>query len=164
MANPLPEESRLYQRIKEENIKVKIEIWDLIYHRVGDALSSINLICGYYINLGQSMPVVEAQKILNYIQLIKLVMDTLTKKEARADKNFPEFAENSELHPVIQDMFSHYIPNDAHCISLIVSDAIDPTNPKPIPVDYLKRILEHTASSRAFMERLREATIREIRF
>ncbi len=164
MANPLPDESRLYQRIKDENIKVKREIWDLIYHRIGDALTSINLMCGYYIGLGQPMPVVEARKILSYIQLIKLVMDMLTKKQAQADKNFPEFGENPELHPVILDMFAHYIPNDAHCISLIVSDTIDPIDPKPIPIDYLKRILKHTASSKAFMERLREATIREVKF
>jgi len=164
MANPLPEEMKLYQRIKDENIKVPLEVWDLMYHRIGDALSAINLSCEYYLQINQPMSMEEAKNILNYTRLIKLVIDRLTKKSFQDNRNFPEFKENPDLHPVIHEMFTHYIPNDVYAINLIVSDTIDPIDPKPMPIEYLKKILEHTRSSKAFMDRLREATLQAVRF
>jgi hypothetical protein len=164
MANPLPEEKEFYQRIKDENIQVPLGVWDLIYHRIGDALSAINLACEYYHQHNESMPIEEAKKLLNYTRLIKLVINRLTKKSAQPDPNFPEFKEEPELHPIILDMLTHYIPNDVHAINLIITDSIDPIDPKPPPVEYLKKILGYTKSSKAFMERLREATLKQANF
>lgn len=145
MANPLPEETKFYQKIKDENIKVPLEVWDLIYYRVGNALSAINLACEYYLQLDEPMPIEDAQKLLNYTRAIKLVMDSVTKKE-------------TVLHPVIYEMFSHYIPNDAYAINLIICDTIDPLDPRSLSLEYLKKILRYTKSSKTFMDRLREAT------
>ena len=164
MANPLPDESRLYQRIKDENIKVPLDVWDLIYHRIGDALSAINLKCEYYLQINQVMPIDEAKNILNYTRIIKLVIDKLTKKTPQEDQNFPEFKKNSDLHPVILDMFTHYIPNDAYCINLVIYDSIDPVDPQPVSTERIKKILSHTKSSKAFMDRLREATLQTSKF
>ncbi len=164
MANPLPEEALLYQKIKDEKIQVPREVWDLIYHRIGDNLSAITLACEYYFRYNELMPIEEAKKLLNYTRLIKLVIDRLTKKQDQPDAHFPEFKENTKLHPIILDMLTHYIPNDIHAINLIITDTIDPMDPKPVPIEYLKKILGYTKSSRAFMERLREATLMQASF
>lgn len=146
MANPLPEEKQLYQRIRDERIKVPAEVWDLIYYRVGNALSAVNLACEYYLQENEPMPIEEAKKLLNYTRAIKIVIDGVLKGKPA-------------LHPVIYEMFTHYIPNDTHAINLIVCDTIDPVGPQPLPLEYLKKILLYTRSSKAFMNRLREATI-----
>lgn len=158
MANPLPEETKLYQQIKDEKIKVPLEVWDFIYYRVGNALSAINLACEYYLQLNEPMPIEEAKRLLDYTRTIKLVIDRLTQKLVKNDPNFPEFNTDQILHPVIYEMFTHYIPNDAHAINLIICDTIDPIDPRPLPLEYLKKILGYSKSSTTFMDRLREAT------
>lgn len=146
MANPLPEEAQLYQKIRDENIKVPVEVWDLIYYRVGNALSAVNMTCEYYLQENEPMPVEEAKKLLNYTRAIKIVIDGVLKGKPA-------------LHPAIYEMFTHYIPNDVHAINLIICDTIDPIGPMPLPPEYLKKILLYAKSSKAFMNRLREATI-----
>lgn len=162
MANPLKEEAKLYQQIKDENIKVPFEVWDLMYHRIGDALTAINLSCEYYLLINQDMPIDQAKRIENYTRLIKLVTDKITMKSSQNDPNFPEFKINPDLHPAILEMFMHYIPNDMNCINLII--VIDPIDPHPVSVEKIKRILNSARSSKAFMDRLREATSQTAKF
>ena len=160
MANPLPDEARLYQTIKDKHLQVSKEVWDLIYHRVGDCLTAINLMCEYYLDLNQPMPIEEAKKILNYIRRIKEIIGQITKRVSPADQPFPEFKPNSALDPVINEMFMHYIPNDTNIMGLIISDTIDPADPRPIPAEYLEKILGYSRCSMDFMERLRAATLK----
>lgn len=160
MANPLPEEALLYQKIKDEKVQVPIEVWDLMYHRIGDCLTAINLMCEYYLEQNEPMPIEEARKIPEYIRLIKKVIIRLTRNDSGLNSHFPEFREDPNLHPAVKEMFMHYIPNDTNCISLIIMDTIDPLDPRPIPREYLQKILAYSKSSKNFMERLRETTLR----
>ena len=46
MANPLPEEEKIYQKIKQENIKVDPIIWELISHHIRNDLNAMSIILG----------------------------------------------------------------------------------------------------------------------
>lgn len=161
MTRPLPDESSAYQKILDEHIKLPADVWGIIYHRISDALSVINLSCKYYLELNEPMPIGEAKEILNYLRRIKLGIDRLTKKLPPPDLLLPEFKEDDNLHTVIIDLFTHHISNDASAINLIIYDSIDPLNPGPVSIENLKKILEYTESSKAFMDRLKGATQQE---
>lgn len=157
MANPLPNESKLYEQIENEKITIASEIWDLLYHRIGDDVTAINLLCQYYLTNNEAIPILEAEKILVYTRDIK---DTINKITTTSKENFPfpQFKEDIPLHPIIREMFTHYIGNDVYMINLVVGDAIDPQEPHPISLETAQRILGHTHTIREFMDRLREAT------
>lgn len=160
MANPLPNEKELYEQIKNEKITISPAIWDLLYHRIGDDISAINLLCQYYLQEKQSLPSTEARKILNYTRHIKTIVNdiTLSSKESFA---FPEFLDSIPLHPIIREMLTHYIGNDVYSINLIVGSYIDPSDPQPIPPEDIQKILNRARSVREFMDRLRVATAQE---
>jgi len=160
MANPLPNEKELYERIKNERIAITPDIWGLLYNRIGDDVSSINLLCQYYLNEKQPIPVLEAKKILNYTHHIKTIVNdiTLTSKEKFP---FPEFSQSIPLHPILREMFTHYIGNDVYGINLIVACYVDPIDPQAIPLEDVQKIINHTRTIREFMERLRDATSHE---
>ena len=103
MANPLTNEVELYQRIRDENIVIAPGIWDLLYYRIGDDISTINLLCQYYLNCSSPIPSLDAKKILLYTKHIKnIVRDILcTSKDSFA---FPEFINDIPLHPVIREI------------------------------------------------------------
>jgi acyl carrier protein len=159
MANPLPHEKELYEQIKNERITVTPDIWDLLYNRIGDDISAINLLCQYYLGAAQPIPIIEAKKILSYTHHIKDIVNkvTLTKK---SEFPFPEFSDNIPLHPILREMFTHYIGNDVYVINLIVSDAMGP-EPQPVSLESTKKILERTHLIRNFMDKLREVTLQE---
>lgn len=159
MANPLPEEEKLYIQIKEQNISIEPGIWDLIYHRLGDDVTAINLLCQYYFTNKEPIPILEAEKILAYTQNIKDIIKKITLSSSQ-DFPFPEFKEDIPLHPIIREMFTHYIGNDVQAINFIVCDTIDPLEPKPISLEIIQRILNRTQSLRDFLERLRKSTSR----
>jgi len=157
MANPLPNEKELYERIKSENIALNPDIWDLLYHRIGDDITSINLLCQYYLGLRQPVPVEEAKKILNYTRHIKDIVNEVT-RVSKSDFAFPEFLDDIPLHPVLREMFTHYIGNDVYMMNLIVGDAVDPLGPQGLSLETIQRILNHTRSIRNFINRLQAAT------
>jgi len=161
MANPLPNEKELYARIKNEKISISDDIWDLFYNRVGDDISAINLLCQYYLNEKKSIPASEAKKILNYTHHIKNMVNdvTLSSKEKFP---FPEFSESIPLHPILREMFTHYIGNDVYGINLIVGCYVDLENPEPIPLEDVQKITNHTRTIKEFMNRLKEATSHEV--
>jgi acyl carrier protein len=160
MANPLPNEKELYQQIKKENISLSPDIWDLIYNRVGDDVTAINLLCQYYLNENSSIPIAEASKILNYTRHIKDITNKLTVLSNK-DLDFPQFSDDIPLHPVLRELFTHYIGNDVYMINLIVDCSIDPKESSQISSDNIKKILYHTRSIKDFMNRLQEATSKE---
>lgn len=161
MANPLPEEKELFERIKNEKISLNPEIWDMLYNRIGDDVSGINLLCQYYLTSNQPIPFEEGKKILNCTRHIKEIVNQLTVTSKSSDFPFPELLDSIPLHPVLQDMFTHYIGNDVHMINLVTGSYIDFSYPQDIPLEDIQRILNHTRTIKEFMDRLREATSQE---
>lgn len=160
MANPLSNEAELYERIKNENITVEPGIWDLIYHKVGDDVSAINLLCQYYLTIQQEIPPREAEKILAYVQNVKQIIKDIT-VISKENFPFPEFKENIPLHPVVRELFTHYVNNDLNIINLAVYDCIDPEETRPLPSGHIQKIIEHARMIRDFLERLRQATFKK---
>lgn len=158
MANPLPNEKELYARITKEHISITPDIWDLLYTRVGDDISAINLMCQYHLNEKTAIPVIEAKKILTYTRHIKDIVNQLS-IVSTSEFAFPEFSQGMPLHPVIRDMFTHYIGNDVYMINLIVRDALDPLAPQDVPLESVQKIMNHTRSIKEFINRLSEATL-----
>lgn len=157
MANPLPNEKELYEQIKTQGIGIESAIWDLIYNRIGDDITAINLLCQYYLTNNDDIPIIEAEKILAYTKDIKLVINSIT-TTTKENFPFPQVKENIPLHPIIREMFTHYIGNDVYMINLLVWDTIDPVEPHRLSLEITKKVLNHTHSIKEFMERLREAT------
>lgn len=158
MANPLPEEKEFYSRIKSERISIPEDIWDLLYYRIGDDVTAINLLCQYYLASSQPVPIEEARKILSYTRHIKEIVTRMV-MSSKDDSFFPEFGGAFPLHPIIREMFTHYIGNDVYMINLIVGDTVDPLEPHPLSLEITRKILSHTRTIREFMERLRRATL-----
>ena len=156
MANPLPNEKELYERIETEGIIISSAVWDLLYNHIGDKLTSINFLCRYYLNNNETIPVDEAKKILHYTRHIKELNNNIT--AVTKESLFPELKSFLPLHSVIREMLTHYIGNDIYMINLIVQDSIDPLEPHPLSREAIHRILLHTHSISDFMDRLREAT------
>lgn len=160
MANPLSNEAELYERIKNENITVEPGIWDLIYHKIGDDVSAINLLCQYYLSNQQEIPFKEAEKIIAYVMDVKQIIHDIT-TISKENFPFPQFKENIPLHPIIRELFTHYVNNDLNIINLVVYDCIDPIEPKPVDSYHIQKILGQTRAIREFLEKLRQATFRE---
>ncbi|MBI4706354.1 MAG: acyl carrier protein [Candidatus Omnitrophica bacterium] len=159
MANPLPDEKELYKRIYRERISMDPQVWDLLYNRVGDDITTINLLCQLHLCDCQPIPVQEARKILTYTRHIKELLSRITNIYDDNKKVFPVFVGTVPLHPVLREMFTHYIGNDVYMINLIVEDATDPMQPEPLSVASTQKILNHTRSIRDFMDKLRQATM-----
>lgn len=150
MANPLVNEKALYEKIRDEKITVPLLIWDLMYHYLGDEISAITQIALAYCRYNESIPVSDARKIKEHT---KKINDTVRKIL---------YHENTKLHPVIHDLFFHYIGNDVYGIELIVGFHLDPADENPVPVEDARKILNKTSSMKQFMDRLREATHQEV--
>ena len=156
MANPLPNEKELYEKIQNDKIAIEPGIWDLLYQRIGDDITAINLLCQYYLTNKEDIPITEAGKILTYTRNIKDVVNKIT-AVSKESFPFPQF-KDALLHPVIREMFTHYIGNDVYAINLMVQNLIDPVDPKPIPLEVNQKIIGRIRTTRAFMEKLRQAT------
>jgi len=164
LAKPLPNEEDLYQRIHDEGIAVSIAVWDLMYDKLGDAISAINLLVSFYIEKNEAIPLTDAQRILEQTRLIRDGIQRIfhLKDGPLQDSRWPLVPENErEIHPLIRDFLTHYVGNDTHMINLCVSFYLDPLDPQPIPVEDAKKILAQTLSMRVFLDRLRRATLRE---
>lgn len=161
MANPLPNEQELYEKIKSENIDVHPLIWDTMYHYLGDYISAITFLAFIYAEKNEPMPVIEAKKIIDYTRKIidvvgKILHPEKIVNDGRSLEQIRQ--ENMQLHPIIHEFFTHYIPNDINCINFRVSYFLDPMDEQPVPIEEVKKILDCTASMRNFLDRLREAT------
>lgn len=77
MANPLPNEEEIYERIKRENIIVHPIVWQLIEHHINNDLYVINLIIGSTVLDGQPLSEEDARKILKRSKEIKDFLDKL---------------------------------------------------------------------------------------
>lgn len=161
MPNALPNENELYERIKRERISIPSEVWELLYYRLGNDVTAINLICQYYLTEKQPIPVSEARKILQHTKHIKTLVNQITFTR-KGDSEFPEITGSSPLHSIFIEMFTHYVGNDIHAINFMVYDAIDPAAPNSVSLETTRHILEHTRSIKDFINRLQAATSQDI--
>ncbi|PIQ88704.1 MAG: hypothetical protein COV72_07185 [Candidatus Omnitrophica bacterium CG11_big_fil_rev_8_21_14_0_20_42_13] len=157
MANPLQNEKELFEQIKTENITMPPVIWNFIYTYIGDDVTAINLICQYYLDKSEPMPVAEAKRIETYSSNAGDVIKRLTVK-GEENRHFPDFEKNMPLHPLIIEMLTHYIGNDTQVINLIVGVHIETGDDYPLSKQEIANVLSHTSSLKEFMEKLREAT------
>ena len=79
MANPLPEEQEIYERIKKENILIHPLVWELISHHIRNELYMINLIIGSTVLDGALLNEENARKVLKHSKAIQGFLDELWK-------------------------------------------------------------------------------------
>jgi len=158
MANPMPNEKELFDRIQNEHITVAPGIWDMLYNKIGDDVSAINLLCQFYLTNKQEIPPADAEKILTHTMDVKRIISDIT-TVSKDNFPFPEFKENTPLHPIIRDLFTHYVNNDLYIINLSVYDCSDPQGQQPLTARHIQKILTHTRCIRDFLEKLRKATL-----
>jgi len=77
MANPLPNEQEICERIKKENLTIHPLIWQLIEHHINNDLYMINLIIGSTVLDSEPLSEENAKKIINHSQAIKDFLDKL---------------------------------------------------------------------------------------
>jgi len=77
MANPLPNEQEIFEKIKKENITIHPLIWELINHHIGNDLYMINLIVGLTILDGEPLTEENANKIIKHSKEIQSFLDKL---------------------------------------------------------------------------------------
>lgn len=165
MANPLTNEQELYNKIKDEHITVPLLIWDLMYHYLGDDISAITQITLSYLRHNEPIPAIDAKKILEHTKRINATVRKILQhdKIENVNEKLEELKDsNTKLHPVINDLFFHYIGNDVYGISMIAGFHVDPVDEHPIPVEDAQKILNKTFTMKQFMDRLREATHQEV--
>lgn len=79
MANPMPNEQEVYERIKKEKISIDPLIWQLMEHHITNDVYMINLIIGSTVLDGVSLSEENAKKILNHTKAIKDFLEKLGK-------------------------------------------------------------------------------------
>lgn len=157
MANPLPNEDELFDKIKKEKIHIDTKIWDLIYHKVADNISAINLLCSYYLNNQEDIPIKEAERIIAHCSEIAKIIREVT-CVSKENFPFPEVKENIPLHPIIRELLTHHIYNDLNVIMIMVSFFTDPDMPQPLTSDTARKIITYTQAMIDFLEKLRKVT------
>ncbi len=165
MANPLTNEQALYDKIKNEKITVPLIIWDLMYRYLGDEISAITQITLSCLRYNEPISVSDAKKIKEHTKKINAMVRKIfhhEKIENESEKLEELKNNNTKLHPVIHELFFHYIGNDVYGIDLIVGYHVDPIDENPIPVEDAQKILNKTFTIKQFMDRLREATQQEV--
>lgn len=65
------------------------------------------------------------------------------------------------IHPLVWQLIGHHIGNDLYIINLIIGATI--LDKEPLSEENAKKILEHTKEIQNFLDKLEEATKREIR-
>ena len=161
MANPLPNEAALYQKIEDEKIELDHKVWTFLYEHIGNAITVINFMSSYYLQQNKPLPIIEAKKIINYTRKINHALDCILHPNQNylEDDLFKQLRnENLQLHPIIKEMLTHYVGNDVYGINLVIGDSLDPAAPQDVPIEYLPRLIEKTQSIRKFLDRLRKST------
>jgi hypothetical protein len=78
MANPLPNEAEVYEKIKQENITVHPLIWELLNHHINNDLYAINLIIGSTVLDGENMTEDNGRRVLKHTKEIKDFLNKLS--------------------------------------------------------------------------------------
>lgn len=90
MANPLPNEKEVYDRIAKEKLTIPPLVWDLMEHHLGNDVYAISLIAGSYVTGDEKepIPVTDGEKIIKHTQEIKAFLNKL--REATSTKKHIE--------------------------------------------------------------------------
>ncbi|MCK5581451.1 MAG: hypothetical protein KAJ18_09290 [Candidatus Omnitrophica bacterium] len=167
MANAHPDERQIYEQIEKDQIKVPLMIWDLIYHYIGDDITAITHIAASYFKYNEPIEIPSAKKIVEHTQKIRATMDKILHPEKIEDSEAIEDLEklksdDMKLHPIIKELFTHYLGNDVYGINMIACFHLDPLGPEPIPVENTQKILDKTRTMKQFLDRLSKATNQEV--
>ena len=86
MANPLLNEAQIYQRIKNERIKIHPLVWELIDHHIGNDIQAMQFITGNYVASSnpEDIPSEDGKKILARCEEVRKFLKKLkeaTKKD-----------------------------------------------------------------------------------
>lgn len=86
MANPLPNEKEIYEKISKEKLTVPEEVWELLSHHLGNDLYAISLIAGSYVTGEEKEPIPpeDGEKIIKHIEAIRGFLQKI--KQATAEK------------------------------------------------------------------------------
>ncbi|MBF0385104.1 MAG: hypothetical protein HQL27_04450 [Candidatus Omnitrophica bacterium] len=166
MANPLNNEQEIYSRIDKERITVPPLVWDIVYRYLGDELTAISQITLSYCIANEPIAVEDAKKIIEHAKNINIMVRQILIPENIKDdtSDLQELKKiNSKLHPVINELFFHYVGNDLYGITMIVGSYLGPDVDEPVPVDSAKKVLNKVLSMKQFLDKLREATHQDIR-
>ncbi len=163
MANPHPREQSIYETIEREKIKVPFFIWDLIYHYIGDEITAITHIVAFFHQNKEAIDIPSAKKIITHTQNIRALMDKILHPEKIPDRETLDSLqkikkEDVHLHPLINELFTHYISNDIYGINMIVCFYLDPLDENPVPVEDAEKILGKIATMKQFMDQLSQRT------
>ena len=155
MVNYLSNEKELYESIKSEGIILNKSVWDSIYRCVNDNTAAIILICQYCLKNNESMPELEAKKILSYAKEIKYAINpiTITPKESL---KFVKSEDNISLNLTIQQLIKHQFGNDIYAIELMLRNAIDPITVLSIPLEITHKILSRAQTIKEYIEKFKE--------
>ena len=155
MANKLPNEEELLKKLSEDKVVLTTEVWNLIYSNVEDNLSVVKLLLALYLDQNQNVPSSEIKKIADCMTDVsmvfrKLINPQLIKDEDRGFIKIKE--ENKILHPIIKNMFGHYIGNDVQAINFMIGDFSEDNG---LEKDTSGKILERIASMEEFLLKLK---------
>ncbi len=94
MANPLPNEKELFDKIIKEKITVNKVVWELLNHHLGNDLYAISMAVGSHITGDdkEPIPIGEAEKILEHVYALNDFVDKLREatKEKKPEENKTE--------------------------------------------------------------------------
>lgn len=154
-----PQEKELYQAIKDEKVGIHPLIWEAIYRHIGDCVSVINLITGYYLEKNESISFEDAKIIMDCTKKIEEAMKAITRPEQGNSKEEVLRRIREEqitLHPAVRELFTHYIGTDIYVINLALGSTVL-TNEK-IDQGLMMGMMDRTRAIKSFMDKLRQAT------
>lgn len=159
MANKLPNEKELFEQLSRERIIISGNVWSIIYSSVEDSILIIKLIVTLYRDQNKNIPIDQAKKILANIQEVSSVFRKLIKPQIikTEEKGLLKISsESKNLHPIIREMFAHYIGNDIQSLNFIIGDYIDDKKNLDKPVS--DKIMRHIADMEEFLLKLKANT------
>ncbi|MDP2941735.1 MAG: hypothetical protein Q8N85_05770 [Candidatus Omnitrophota bacterium] len=85
MANPLPNEKEVYEKIEKEKLTIPSPIWELLTHHLGNDLHAITLIAGSHVTGEdkEAIPPEDGRKIVKHVEEVKEFMDKLARSIGR---------------------------------------------------------------------------------
>ncbi len=159
MANKHPKEQELFSTLSQEKIALSSEVWYLIYSNIEDQISIIRLILALYLDRETPVPIDEIRKIFSHINEVSSVFRKLINPEIikTEDKHFIKIKqENQTLHPIIKELFGHYIANDVQAMNFILGDHLD--DKRSLDAAICQRILGYLQSMEEFLAKLKMNT------
>ena len=85
MANPLPNEDELYEKIKKENITIHPIIWELLSHHIGNDLAMVTMPLEMMLDKSYPIPLTpeKAKSVLEHAMSINELINKLKKATGR---------------------------------------------------------------------------------